>query len=61
MHKPLVSVVMVVCNADRFLHESIESILHQTFTEFEFINVNFGSSDNSMRILLCYAAEGTAE
>jgi hypothetical protein len=30
MHGPLVSVAIVVCNADRFLAESIESILDQT-------------------------------
>ena len=30
MHNPLVSVVMVVCNVERFLAEAIESILAQT-------------------------------
>ncbi len=56
MNKPLVSVVMVVRNADRFLAEAIESILGQTFTEFEFIIVDFGSSDNSKPIISRYAA-----
>lgn len=56
MHKPLVSVVMVVCNVDRFLAESIESILGQTFQEFEFIIVDFGSTDNSLSIISSYAA-----
>ena len=54
--KPLVSVVMVVCNVDRFLAEAIESILGQTFRDFEFIIVDFGSTDNSKRIILGYAA-----
>lgn len=57
MNKPLVSVVMVVCNVDRFLAESIESILGQTFREFEFIIVDFGSTDQTKAIALGYAAE----
>src|SRR5271169_6728077 len=46
---------MVVCNVDRFLAESIESILGQTFREFEFIIVDFGSTDNSKSIISSYA------
>jgi len=57
MHKPLVSVVMVACNVDRFLAESIESILGQTFREFEFIIVDFGSTDKSRIIATNYAAK----
>ena len=53
--KPLVSVVMVVCNVDRFLAESIESILGQTFTNFEFIIVDYGSTDSSKGVVLHYA------
>ena len=55
MDNPLVSVVMVVCNADRFLAEAIESILSQTFREFEFIIVDFGSTDKSRSIISSYA------
>src|SRR5271166_4018135 len=54
MSNPLVSVVMVVCNVDRFLAESIESILGQTFREFEFIIVDFGSTDESRAIISQY-------
>jgi len=57
MHGSLVSVVMVVCNADRFLAESIESILGQTFQGFEFIIVDFGSTDKSEAIASSYAAK----
>jgi glycosyltransferase involved in cell wall biosynthesis len=46
---------MVVCNVDRFLAAAIESILRQTFTEFEFIIVDFGSMDNSKSIVTRYA------
>lgn len=56
MNKPLVSVAMVVRNVDRFLSESIGSILSQTFTDFEFVIVDFGSTDNSKSIISSYAA-----
>jgi len=57
MERPVVSVVMVVCNADRFLAESIESILSQSFRDFEFIIVDFGSTDRSKSIAARYAAQ----
>jgi glycosyltransferase involved in cell wall biosynthesis len=56
MTNPIVSVVMVVCNADRFLGESIEGILSQTFKDFEFIIVDFGSTDDSKGIISKYEA-----
>lgn len=57
MQNPPISVVMVVCNADRFLAEAIESILGRTFSEFEFIIVDFGSTDKSRSIISSYAAK----
>ena len=57
MHNPIISVVMVVCNVDRFLAEAIESILGQTFREFEFIIVDFGSTDRTKAIVSSYAAK----
>jgi len=48
---------MVVCNVDRFLAESIESILGQTTSEFEFIIVDFGSTDRTWAIASSYAAK----
>jgi glycosyltransferase involved in cell wall biosynthesis len=56
MNQPLVSVVMVVRNVDRFLAEAIESILGQTFTDFEFVILDFGSTDRSQAIAATYAA-----
>lgn len=55
MSKPLVSVVMVTCNVDRFLGEAVESILVQTFNDFEFIIVDYGSTDTSKSIIAHYA------
>ena len=57
MNKPLVSAVLVVCNVDRFLAEAIEGILDQTFRDFEFIIVDFGSTDRSKEIITGYAAK----
>ncbi|MBR6412428.1 MAG: glycosyltransferase family 2 protein [Alphaproteobacteria bacterium] len=56
---PMVSVVMSVYNGtkDDYLHRSIPSILNQTFTDFEFIIIDDGSSDNSWEILRTYAAK----
>jgi Glycosyl transferase family 2 len=56
VRQPAVSVVMVVCNVERFLPEAIESILGQTFRDFEFIIVDFGSTDRSKAISAKYAA-----
>jgi glycosyltransferase involved in cell wall biosynthesis len=53
----LVSVVMVTRNVDRFLSEAIESILEQTFHDFEFIIADFGSTDKSKDIASSYAAK----
>ena len=48
---PIISVVMPVYNAEAYLQEAIESILNQTFTDFEFIIVDDASTDNSHKII----------
>ena len=50
----MVSIVMSVCNGERHLRRSVESILNQTLTDFEFIIVNDGSTDASPAILQSY-------
>jgi hypothetical protein len=52
---PIVSVVMSVFNGERFLREAIDSILSQTFRDFEFIVINDGSTDGTASILESYA------
>jgi glycosyltransferase involved in cell wall biosynthesis len=46
-----ISVLMSVYNDEQFLSSSIESILDQTFQDFEFILINDGSSDRSLEII----------
>jgi glycosyltransferase involved in cell wall biosynthesis len=52
--KDLLSVVMPVHNGERYLRQAIESVLSQTYSNFEFIIVNDGSSDESEKIINGY-------
>ena len=50
-HQPLISVVMPAYNAERYIKKAIESILNQTHTNFEFIIINDGSTDDTLAII----------
>jgi glycosyltransferase involved in cell wall biosynthesis len=52
---PRVTVLMSVYNGERYLQEAIDSILTQTFTNFEFIIINDGSTDSSRDIIHSYS------
>lgn len=54
---PKVSVIVPVYNTEKYLARCIDSILAQTFTDFELILVNDGSNDNSGKICDEYAAK----
>jgi glycosyltransferase involved in cell wall biosynthesis len=51
---PRVSVLMSVYNGERYLRETIDSIIAQTFNDFEFIIVDDGSTDRTPKILDSY-------
>lgn len=51
MAKPLISIIMPVYNAAQYLETAINSVLNQTFGDFEIICVNDCSKDNSLEIL----------
>jgi len=51
---PKLSVVMPVYNEERYIKEALESILSQTFTDFEFIIIDDGSEDDSAEIISSY-------
>jgi glycosyltransferase involved in cell wall biosynthesis len=55
MEGPSVSVLMSVFNGQAFLSEAIESILRQTFRDFEFVIIDDGSTDDTSEILSAYA------
>lgn len=52
---PRVTVLMSVWNGRRYLRESIESILRQTYADFEFLIINDGSTDTSQSIIDSYS------
>jgi glycosyltransferase involved in cell wall biosynthesis len=53
---PRISVLMTVFNGGRFLAESVESILGQSFSDFEFVIVDDASTDGSVAVLESYAS-----
>lgn len=50
----MISVVMPVFNGEKFLKIAIESILKQTYTDFELLIINDGSTDKSAEIIQSY-------
>ena len=54
---PIVSVIMPVYNCEEYLPKAIESVLNQTYKNYELILVDDGSTDNSGNICDSYAAD----
>lgn len=54
---PRVTVLMAVHNGERWLSEAVQSILGQTFHDFEFLIIDDGSTDASLEIVTQFADE----
>lgn len=57
MNKPKISIVMPMYNSSLYLAESIESVLNQSYSDFEFLIIDDGSTDDSSNIVLSYKDE----
>lgn len=53
-HSKKITVLMPVYNSEKYLKDSIESILNQTYDDFDFLIINDGSTDSSEDIILSY-------
>lgn len=51
MNAPAITVLMPAYNAEKYIAEAIDSVLAQTFTDFEFLIVDDGSTDNTANII----------
>lgn len=52
---PKVSIIMPAYNSEKYIAEAIDSILNQTYADFEFIIINDGSQDKTKDIILSYS------
>ncbi len=55
MNTPTISVIMPVYNSERFLKQALQSVLSQTFTDFELLIINDGSTDSSLSIIQSFS------
>ncbi len=55
--KPLFSIITVVYNNEKFLEETIKSVLNQKFRNFEYIIIDGGSSDKTLDIIKRYDSQ----
>ena len=59
MNNPAISIIIPVYNAENYLRRCIDSVLSQSFTDFELILVDDGSKDKSPQICDEYASQDT--
>lgn len=54
---PKISVIIPVYNSEKYLSETLDSVLSQVFTDFEVVCIDDGSKDSSLKILKKYAKQ----
>ena len=54
-----ISIIVPIYNVEQYLHQCINSILNQSFNNFELLLINDGSTDNSGKICDEYAKKDT--
>ena len=54
--RPFVSVITVCFNAERYLEQCVQSVLAQDFADFEYLVIDGGSKDGTLRIIERYAS-----
>ena len=59
MHEPLISVIIPIYNAELYLEETINSVLNQTYKNFELLLINHNSTDNSFLIVNNFTKKDT--
>ena len=53
----MVSIIVTIYNSEKYLKEALDSIVNQTYQDYEVIMVNDGSADNSGAIALSYTSD----
>ena len=53
-NKPLISIITVVYNGEKYLEETIQSVINQTYDNVEYIVIDGGSTDNTLNIIKKY-------
>ena len=57
MHDPLISIIIPIYNSEKYLRKCIDSVISQTFNDWEMILIDDGSTDNSGSICNEYASD----
>ena len=52
--KPTVSIITAVFNGEKYLGQTIKSIINQTYKNFEYIMIDGGSTDGTLEIIKKY-------